>query len=212
MLQRFGLTSAIAQAFTAWIPARALGEEPVSVRAEAGIAAGGPVAMPVSALDPTVSDNDIDDACVGCEATTGLDCQRCAYLLEAINRLPVMPPIEPIIPAKPIFLPALPAREAAIAFVAHLRKHGKCGTFSNGGLKNAYLLYCQQQRRRPTADNVLREAMAMLPGVSKESIRDKSQRSKRARLTEWVIAPTETVSATVSRRPRLVQSEMRPAA
>lgn len=215
MTHATGFASSITQRFAAWVsPRQAAGVLPrASERAEVGIAANGPAAMPASALAPTVSNDDIDDACVGCEAKTGLDCRRCAYFLDAINRLPVMPAIvvaapEPVIPAKPIFQPALPAREAAITFVAYLRKHGKCGVYSNGGLKNAYLLYCQREQRRPTAENGLREAMALLPGVSKELIRDRSQRGRRARITEWVISP-ETVSPTVSRRPRLVEERER---
>jgi hypothetical protein len=214
MAHATGFRASITRAFSRLSPRRHPGEVVDAVkRAEAGIAAGGPVAMPVSALAPTVN-ADIDDACVGCEAKSGYDCGRCAYLLDAINRLPVMPEIEKVAQPKPIFLPALSGPDAAVSFVRYLRDNDKCGSFSTRRLQSTYLLFCQQERRRPTAENVLRASLSMLPGVTKESIRDRSQSSHRSRIVEWVISPAETVSQTVSRRPRLVahQSEQRPAA
>jgi len=57
----------------------------------------------VDSVAETLSiDDPIDDACMGCEAKSGSDCNRCAYFLASIDKIKLetvsRPPIEPEIP------------------------------------------------------------------------------------------------------------------
>lgn len=144
----------------------------------------------------------LDDACQGCPNQSADNCvKRCAYFLGEVGRIPEGPPIEWVPPtatvsrSAPALLPSLPGPEAASGFVLWLRQNKRCGQFTNVQLRHAYLMQCTENKRRPTAENVMREALKQMQGVTRESVRDEKQRDRRARVAIWTIEQKPSVSA-----------------
>lgn len=102
--------------------------------------------------------------------------------------------IQSVAPAVTVddYLAAMLAPDAAAAeFVAWIRETGRTGEYSSEDLRTLYDTHCQELRRIPTAENMLRKHLRG-PGILRRKA-DGKKHGARSRPTVWVIE--ETVSS-----------------
>ena len=166
-----------------------------------------------------------DDACNGCEAKNGFDCNRCAYFLASIDKIkletvstPIISEVVTVSDAKPYvpmlhrrsLLPAYKPEDAPILaqlFVDHLRDTDKCGTYKTSEFSRIYKAFCAHINRRPTGENHLKAALIAIPGVSKERVYVGPSKDN-IRDVLWTVSevqkPMETVAETVASQSKTV--------
>ncbi len=88
-------------------------------------------------------------------------------------------------------LRTLQPHDAAETFVADLVALGEHGPHDDAQLRALYADHCTRYRLVPTAENMLRDAMRVLPGVFKEQVDGKTAAGKRQRKFVWLIATPE---------------------
>lgn len=82
--------------------------------------------------------------------------------------------------------PALSPDDAAARFLNWLRSSGSDLEFSAQELSNAYDAHCADQNITPTSVDMMKAALALLPGVHRETV-DMRVDGRRRRCAKWVI-------------------------
>lgn len=95
--------------------------------------------------------------------------------------------------------PALGSHDAALGFVRTLLMSGRPVEMASDELTATYLDWCAGQQRHPTPENLVRDAMKRLPGVSRRQQSRGRSGAQRIRPTVWCFVPTsKTAQGSVS--------------